>query len=656
MKRQLLSVIAILLTAPCLYAQTAQIESEKWADKPAIHPVDNKYNKESAVVLFDKRRVEFVDEPKQEIAAFYTLHKIVHINDDRGIEEFNKIYLGVSENSDIISIKARTILPGGKIIEIDKNNIKDIKESDGNTYKIFAMEGLEKGCEVEYFYTSKRSASFFGREILQGSNPVIDSKFELVGPERLRFEIKPYNFAVPVIDTVLSKKRISQLSFSNIPGAEEEKYSSGTANLKRIEFKLSYNDAIKKGERVFTWNELARRVYALYTFNTEKENQQVLKLVTQNGWANLSDEPAKIIAVENYVKTHFSYNEEAKSDDANKVENVLKNKAAGTIGIMRLYNLVLKNLALNYQFVLTGDRNKFFIDKEFENWNNCDYPLVYFPAENKFIAPTRPDFRYPWISPVWGDANGLFCKSTSLGTLSTAIADVRPINLEDYQKSYDNIESRLELSKDLDTLNVDAKQSYAGYIAVNYRDAFNFSNDEQKRKIIKDLAKMVSNSENLVFSEITDPEFEKGTTNVPLVLHTKTKSGELVERAGNKLLIKIGLAIGLQVEMYQDKPRQTPVFIEYGHIEERKINFVIPDGYVVSNLNDLKIDQTYKENGELTMGFVSGYELQGKVLSIHIMEEYRKTYYPISQFEQFRKIINASSDFNKVVLVLQKKA
>jgi hypothetical protein len=129
----------------------------------------------------------------------------------------------------------------------------------------------------------------------------------------------------------------------------------------------------------------------------------------------------------------------------------------------------------------------------------------------------------------------------------------------------------------------------------------------------------------------------------------------LIEKAGNKLLVKIGMAIGPQAEMYQEKPRQEPINIEFGHVEERKIEFIIPAGYTISNVSDLKMDQTFKDNGELTMGFVSDYEIKGNILSIHIMEEYRKTFYPLSQFDQFRKIINTSSDFNKVVLVLEKK-
>lgn len=655
MKKQILSIFTVLLSVPYLYGQALNVEKETWAAKPALHTLDSKYSKEPAVMVYDKRRLEFIDDGK-EVAEFYTLHKIVHIYDDRGIEEFNKIYLGANENSDITEIKARTILPNGKIVELDKSNIKDVKEDDGNVYKIFAMDGLEKGCELEYYYTYKRSGSYFGREIVQSTVPVVETTFQIISPDRLRFDIKPYNFTVSTSDTVLNSKRIAQCSIKDIPGAEEEKYATFSANLKRLEYKLSYNDETKKGERLFTWNELAKRVYGIYTFYTDKENRQVADIVAGNGWGKLADEPAKIIAVENYVKKRFSYNEELKSEDGNKLETVIHNKIGGTVGIMRLYNSIFQNLGINYQFVLTGDRNKFIIDREFENWNNCDYPIFYFPAEAKFMAPTRPDYRYPWIFPMWGGTNGLFCKRTSIGSFSTAIADVKPVALEDFSKSYNNIEQKMELGSSGDSLTMDTKLIYGGYVAVTFRDAFNFANEDQKRNIIKELAKTFSSSENIISTEILNKEFEAATVNQPLILHTKTRSGELIERAGNKLLIKIGLAIGPQVEMYQEKPRQETVSIDYGHIEERNIEFIIPQGYTISNLDDLKIDQTFKDDGELTMGFVSAYEVKGNVLTVHIREEYRKTFYPLTQFDQFRKIINASSDFNKVVLVLEKKS
>jgi len=325
------------------------------------------------------------------------------------------------------------------------------------------------------------------------------------------------------------------------------------------------------------------------------------------------------------------------------------------MGIVRVYSSIFKTLGINYQFVLTADRDNTVIDREFENWNNGDYPLIYFPKENKFLSPTRMDFRYPWIYPSWGACNGLFCKSTSIGDFTTAIAEIKPIPLEDYHESYNNIESKINLNAAEDSLRIDMKQIFGGYSAAYLREGFNFSTEEQKQSIIKEMVKSSIGSESILSSETENAAFENENTFKPFILHAVVNSGDLLERAGNKILFKIGMAIGPQVEMYQEKARHFPITIEYPHFEERTIEFSVPDGYTIKNPEALKMEQIYKENGEQTMGFVSDYKLTGNKLLVHIMEDYRKTVYPVSQYNDFVKIINASSDFNKIVLVLEKK-
>ncbi len=653
MKKTARFFLGIILLSSSAYSQLPKIETEQWAEKPVIHKLDPKYNNESAVVLLDKRRVEYADEGKDEIGEYYTLHKIIRVNDDRGIEYFNKIYLGMNGNADMIDVKARSIQPSGKIIELDKSNIKDLKEEDDNVYKIFAMEGLEKGSEIEFFYTTKRQVSYFGREVVQSMFPVLESSFDIIAPERLQFEVKPYNCSPLDTDTVLNGKKIIHCSLKEIAGAEREKYASYEVNLGRFEYKLSYNNATRQGERLFTWNDLAKRIYTLYTSYNEKELKRVADLVRDNKWDKIGDEPGKIRAVENYIKKNIATRDDLGSDDAGNIEKILKNKISSTPGAMRLYGAIFQNLGVNYQFVLAGNRNNFILDKGFENWNNCDYPLFYFPAEDKYLAPTRADFRYPWILPSWGVGNALFCKGTSIGNFTTAIAEIKPIALEDYKESYNSLQSSLSLNATLDTLLIDMKMIYGGYAAVGYRDGFNFASDDEKQRNLKALVRQTVNSENILSSEIQNEDFEDADK--PFILHTRVKSAELLERAGNKLLVKIGMVIGPQVEMYQEKPRQFAVSMEFPHFEERTIQLTIPDGYAIKNPGDVKIDQTFRENGELTMGFVSSYEQKGNTLSVHIMEEYHKTDYPLSQYETFKKIINASSDFNKIVLVLEKK-
>ena len=609
------------------------------------------------MVIFERKRFEFADDAKGRVEEYYTQHNIVHLNDDKGIESYNRIYLGATNSIDVVDVKARTILPGGKVIDVDKNNIKDIKERDGSEYKIFAMEGLVKGCEVEYFYTYKRNPSFFGRSFIQWHYPVEESHFEIVAPERLVFEVKAFNTPAEISDTVINEKHFIHAAFKHIDAAEEEKYAAYQVNLKRLEFKLSYNNATRRGERLFTWNELVKATHTQYTTFKDKELDKVAAFVRQNGWGDLKTDEEKIVAIENFIKKNIASREDIDEENNSNVEFILKNRVTGTRGIMRLYGAVFKQLNINYQYVYVGDRNNAVIDKTFENWNNCEVPVVYFPGSGKYLAPSRPDFRYPYISPSWAATNGVFFKTTSIGNFTTAIAEVKEVKQEDYSKNYSNMESIVELNASLDTLQVDMKQLYGGYTGQFYKASYTFSDAEEKRLFVKGMAKFGTNSENIVSSEVLNSELDNSFQNTPFIFHVKVKATELLERAGNKkVLIKVGEIIGPQVEMYQEKPRQLPVKIEYPHFENRKITFIIPDGYSIKNMDDLKMKNEYNENGEVTMGFSSDYELKGNTLTINITEEYKRTVYPVSIFNEFRKIINTSADFNKKVLVLEKTA
>ncbi len=209
-------LLAFSICAFIATVQSQEIASETWIDKPVLHTVDNNLKNESAILVFDKRRMEYIDVDK-ELTLYKTVHKIIHINDDKGIETFNKIYLPVTSNADIKAIKARTILPNGKIIELNEKNIKDLEEGD-RIYKIFAMEGLEKGCEIEYYYTYKREVSFFGMEIFQARFPVMESRMELVTPKRLVFETRTFNSSAKPSGSEETDKKWTIITEKNIPG------------------------------------------------------------------------------------------------------------------------------------------------------------------------------------------------------------------------------------------------------------------------------------------------------------------------------------------------------------------------------------------------------------------------------------------------------
>jgi len=222
--KKLFSFLLLLSGVISARSQSPAIYKEDWSSHPTLHKMTDQENKQSAVIISDIRRVEFIDEGK-EMAEYRTLHKIIRLNDNTGIEAFNKVYLGIADNNDIVDIRARTILPDGRIINIDKQNIKDLKDEDGDEYKIFAMEGLVKGCEVEYSYIYKRSPSWFGAQYMQSKFPVREASLEILAPKRLIFQTRGYNCQLTPADTVLGEKRIVSQQLKDIPAAEDEKYA-----------------------------------------------------------------------------------------------------------------------------------------------------------------------------------------------------------------------------------------------------------------------------------------------------------------------------------------------------------------------------------------------------------------------------------------------
>ncbi len=653
MYKKIFYLAAVLFTLTAV-AQDNNLIQETWHPSPALHSIDSRHTAGPAVILLDKRRIEYIDE-NDELIMYKTLHRIVHINNDNGIEAFNRVYLPVADNRDIVSIRARTILPGGKIIEVSAENIKDLKDENEQLYKIFAMEGLVKNCEVEFYYTYKRNTGHFGRENLQGAFPVLEARLEIVSPARLVYEVRPYNSTNKPADTVINQKRFVTFTARDIAGVEEEKYSAYEASLLRCEYKLSYNLSRSKNERLFSWDELARRVYNRYTSCTEKELKKVDDLVNELKLKKAATETEKITTLENYLKKNILTQEDISSEDAENLEKIIKSKLASHVGIARLYGAVFRQLGIAHEYVLAGDRQKLVIEKNFENWNNSDNIVIYFPELKKYMAPTETEYRFPWINPNWGGTNAVFCKTTTIGNLTTAFAELKYLPLEDYSLSAINTEAEIELNPATDTLLIDIRQIYAGYAASTYKSMFSFASPEDQRLVIKEMIKFGTKSENVISSKLENQELENYHENKPFILSASVKASELVERAGAKIIVKVGDIIGPQVEMYQEKPRQFPMEIDFPHVLERKIIFTLPADYIVKNADDLNMNHTYKENGQITMGFVSSYKMEGNKLIIHITEEYRKTRYPLSQYEDFRKIINAAADFNKVALVLEKK-
>ena len=628
--------------------------TSSWSAKPSLHEVHKPYDSSSAVGILDERRIEYATE-NDNTFIIERNHFIIKLMNDNGIENFNKIYILIVKNAEIQSIQARTIKPDGTIIQLDTNKIKEIEE-DNQKYKLFAFEGLEKGSEVEYAYTVKRVLSLFGSETFQRTNmPYLHAKFTLISPSYLKFDAKGYNGFIVSTDSLISKQRVITGYSNDIDEAQDEKYAESDPHLQRVDYKLSYNLDQNPNVRLYTWKEFAKKSYDYYTSRSSKEEKALDGFVSKIKFQSGNTDEQKILAVEDYLKNNINIDKDIISDGAENIESIIKNKAANNTGIVKLFAGIFDKLAINYEIVFPGTRIGYTIDKDLEDWNRIDDVIFYFPQTGKYLAPSSVDLRYPFIPYEFTATQGLFLKGTLIGDFKTAIGTFDSIPIQPFTQNALNVEANIHFSSDLDTAIMNLKQIFKGYGAQGYRPVYNFLAPDKQEEANKEIIKGIAGSDDISNIKIENSAFTDYFDNKPLIISADINNPELIERAGNKILFKVGAVIGPQEQMYQEKPRRLPVELPFPHVLDRKIVLHIPDGYTVKNLNDLNMDVSYKEDGITTMGFASSYTQNDNVITILINESYHKTNYPLSQFEDFKKVINASADFNKVVLVIDKK-
>ena len=649
--RKFITALLPVLFALITMESTSQGLYADWPAQPMLHKVREGYAKESAVILEDQRTHEFSRNEKNELWMYIYNRHVIKVNDDKGVEQYNKIYVYVPANSEVLEIKARALQPNGKIVNLSPDKIFD-EEEDGKHYKKFAIEGIEKGSEIEYFVRFKKEISTFGLEVFQSSNsPIVKASFTLIAPKYLQFLVKGYNGFKVRDDIISNDNRIITATEENIDALDGEKYASVRPYQKNIQYKLAYNLDKDKNVRLYTWNELAKNVYNNYNSFSQTELKAITTFYKQINISNQAGEESKIITIEDYLKTNINTDKNSIGEDADKIESIIKTKVAGHFGFTRLLIGLLQNAGINNQIVFPSKRDDLALDENFENYRLIDDMLLYFPSLGNFIEPTNVAYRYPYMEPYHGGTTGLFLKATTIGDFKTAIAIFDTIPLQAYEKNAHNMEVDIRINEDMDSLLIHSKQILRGYGAAMYRPAYSFLTKEKQDDFTKDIIKSVGNSDKIKNIKVENAAMTDGSKDLPLNIIGDITTGELIEKAGNKILIKMGEVIGPQEQMYQEKKRQLPVLIQYPHALDRMITFTIPKGYQVKNLKDLNMHYT---DGRESMGFISSYTLNGLELKINIHEFYKEIQYPLSQFEDYRKVVNASADFNKVVLVLEK--
>ncbi len=605
------------------------------------------------VTLFLKRKIDIVADEKS-VVQYYLHHEKILVNSDEAIEKNNRIYIQAGQTDKFVYNKNRVILPSGDVIELIKDDIhEEVDPESGNKYEYYAIKGLEKGAIIEKLYLLKESPEFKGRMMnFQFSAPIIEVDFELYYPSHLILDYKSYNGlseAISIDSTAFGKKML-KVTDQNISAANRsEKMANPAKHIKGFRYKLFENTA--NGNRNFyNYAEFVDGFHPNLAIELKKKEKKALKKFMKP--LNLSgDDNTKTLDIEHFIKSNIVYNINYR-ENGNLVD-LINSKQSNLYLLLRLYRSMLLEAGIKSEIVLSCDRFKKIFDKEFETTNHLDEAIIYVPSIDQYIDPTALIYRTPLFGYEYGNNFGLKIKEVEFGGSIMAAAELIEIKLPGMDVTSDTMRIFIDFSEEVDNPKVRSNIHFGGYAAANIQPIVDLVPPDQYDEIIRDIAKNYAADVELDNIETKNGGLEnigKGKFELIIDFH----ASDLIQIAGDKILFKLGQVIGKQSEIYQTEKRQYPVEIQYPHHYDREIKIRLPEGYKISNPEMLEMYFETKIDGKMEALFDCKYAQDANVLTITNEEYYQAINYPIEKYEDYRAVINAAADFNKIVLILEK--
>ena len=645
------SFILFLFITSTSFAQTVPFfKSYNWELNP-------KYTIESSdkdmIAIKDKVVTEFIFE-NQNLIEYYLEHKILWLNSDDRIEEYTKVYLPSANDASQVVINVRIIKKTGEIIVLDKSRILGSEnEKTGIKFNYFSIDAIEKGSIIEYYYVAKR------RPKLQGAMVDIESdydkqtlEFDLYAPSNLSFSFKSFNLETTVkkIENITEKTHW-KFSAKDVKAVNKEDKAPYNASIGFIMYKLHENTA--NNAIITSYYNVAQNLFDFYySTYSELEKKLIHKFAKNFKFdEDLKDEnKARIIDL--FIKENIYISE----NDSENLTNVLKTKTANETGVIKLYIALFEKFNVTHEMVLTSNRLLLKFDKDFEATNFLQEFLFYFPASKKYLSPSKFGTRFGFPPPYFMNNFGLFITGYDINGKRKAFSEVKFI--EGIPASLSSDEMLIEVNfntKDLTKNTIALERKLNGYYAMNLHPFMNLIQPNRINEVIDQY--FVQNSDKN--AKVLKREFINEDPSLfgvkPFVVKFNISSEYFVEKTGDKYLFKLGDLIGPQMEMQQEKKRILPLEAEFNRSYYRTIKIHIPEGYQISNLEDIIIKNSYATKDKELFIFDSYYTLEGDVLTVTADEHYRETFVAPEIFEAYRTVINSAAYFNKVTLILEPK-
>lgn len=631
-----------------------------WNENPTLTNYTVKDTNEAFVSLKSFESHEFIDEDDV-LIEYVLIHKHVKVFTERGIERFNKLYLPVYDDGAFLIEKARVINSKGEIIELQNSDVKEgVDEESKRKYRYFALDGIDRGSEVEYIYMYRTSPNLSGLlKDIQSSELQLEYDMEMITPNRLKLDFKVYNddktFEIDTTTAMADKNKSRWfIHYDSLTGLSKERSSAYSSELIYFGFKVSANYASNLYD-LYSYGQLSEHIYSRFHGELDRKTNKFLRKIAKKiKLPKSGDDYEKIRTIEEFIKSNvrivsISFSEDILMEELWESNLFTENHAI----LMMVY--LFSHFDIPYQIGVTTDRYMYKFDPDFELWRYADEYIIYFPSIEEYTSVNTYE-RLGYFDSRFRNNYGLFIEEIELAGVKFGVGNTSFIPKNDYAMSGDTLVVEVDFNEQglIDT-EYNIYHSVSGYKAEYIQPFYEQIDDEDDKKELKEyLINFIDDEAEVIDLEVENLEIASFGIN-PVVARGKLKSNKFFEKARENYLFKIGELIGPQMEMYSKTERKLPVEDYFTRNYDRKIIFTIPDGYKALNLERLNIHEAYaNEEGETIMEFKMNYSIDGNKVIVEGVEYYKDIYYPVEIYKDYQRVINAAADFNKVVVVFEK--
>lgn len=600
-------ILAILLVFP---APAAMAELPEWAREaietvggdPAFYEetVDAEYLLREKIATFgDQDAIERIED-----------RRIVRILTERGVVHGHDYVYGYNRLSRVVSIKAWTLKPDGRVIVLGEDDIRDVpryanyNEYSDVRYKLFSVPEVAKGdliiVEVETHYTHPVwSTGFSGAWRIQDKKPWLPThlaRFTLQLAQDWSFIHRIYDSKNLADSRTETNSTVWSWKEMEVPMGDAE--GNPPTELRYV---CSTDDPQWADRNRISWDDISGLYHWLSKDRLVPSAE--MKLVVAQLIQQAETPIEKIRAIVNYVRRNISYvavEMGIGGFQPRHVQNTFKNRYGDCKDMSAMIVSLLGEAQITAYPALIRTLNVGKIDPEFpmQYFNHC---IAYVPG-----VPETEEWIEAWPEydrfgrSLWIDATSEYASVEDMptwiqGTHALVVTPDRGHLIETPLFGPEmNVERRTvqaALSTDGD-LRLEGVESFTGIYNIRYRAVLKQGTEGDRRKWLQQyLGGSVPRIrlERFRHSALNDLD-EK------VKIHYHFTAGRYANRAGNLMFFRPNIMNSWKQNPFTDDQMQVSMAFTHPFTEIDTLSFVLPAGFVVDDL---------PEEASLSTGFGS---------------------------------------------------